>query len=136
MLFVLGEGFQPGVHPHILGIHLSIWRGTIKQGYQYQGKIYLYIIYICILASVWPSARHNDYSRETLQCGCNLCRSLVVLPLAFPLEQLRRRPSACDREMNNLFNTLNKPLPWQSSKALEGQLLCYYCVCSARNCVV
>ena len=71
------------------------------------------------------SARHND---------CNLRRSLVVLPLAFPSEQLRR--SACGREMGDLFNTLNKSLPRRSSKALKGQLLCCYCVCSARNCVM
>ena len=28
-----------------------------------------------------------------------------------------------------LFNTLNKSLPRRSSKALQGQLLCCYCVC-------
>ena len=31
------------------------------------------------LASVWPCARHNDWSTETLQCGCNLRRSPGVL---------------------------------------------------------
>ena len=61
--------------------------------------------------------------RETLQCGCNLCRSPVVLPLAFPSEQFRRRPSACGREMGDLFYILNKSLPRRSSEALEGQLL-------------
>jgi len=33
-----------------------------------------------------PSARHYDGSREILQCGCNLRRSPVVLPTAFPSE--------------------------------------------------
>ena len=53
---------------------------------------------------------------------CNLRR--VVLHLAFPSEQLRRRPSACGWEMGDLFNTLNKSLPRRTSKALEGQFLC------------
>jgi len=56
--------------------------------------------------------------------------TIFVLPLAFPLEQLRRRPSACGREMGDFFNTLNKSLPRRSSKALEGQMLCWYYVCS------
>ena len=46
-----------------------------------------------------------------LQCGRNLRRIPVVLPLAFLSEQLRQRPSACGREMGDLFNTLNKSLP-------------------------
>ena len=33
-------------------------------------------------------------------------------------------------EMGNLFNTQNKSLPRRSSKALKGQFLCCYCVCS------
>ena len=53
-----------------------------------------------------------------------------LLLLAFPSEQLRRRPSACGRKMGDLFNTLNKPLPRRSSKTYEEQLLCCYCVCS------
>ena len=76
------------------------------------------------LASVWPSARHNDCSREILQCGCNLSRSPVVLPTAFPSEQPRRRPSVCSWEMDGLFNILNKSLPGRSSMPLEGQFLC------------
>ena len=44
-----------------------------------------------------------------MQCGCNLRR--VVLPFAFPSEQLRRRPTACSREMGDLFNTLNQGSP-------------------------
>ena len=39
------------------------------------------------------SARHNDCSREILQCGCNLRRSPVVLPTAFQSESARRKPS-------------------------------------------
>ena len=58
------------------------------------------------IASVWPSARHKDCSRETLQCGCNLRRSLVVLPtfvenhvLAGNGRSLQHpeRPSACGK---------------------------------------
>jgi len=41
------------------------------------------------LPSVWPSARHNDRSKRTLQSGCNLCRSPVVLSATFLSEQTR-----------------------------------------------
>ena len=75
------------------------------------------------IASVWSSARHNDCSREILQCGCNLRRSPVVLPLAFPSEQLRRRPSAFGRERGDLFNTQNKSLPRRSSKATRRTIV-------------
>ena len=59
------------------------------------------------LAPFWLSA-NNDCSRETLQRGCDLRRSPVVLPTAFPSEQLRRRPSACGRERGDLFNTFKQ----------------------------
>jgi len=46
--------------------------------------------------------------------------------------ELRQRPSACGREMGDVFNTLNKSLPWRSSK----DNCCVVTVCSACNCVV
>jgi len=46
-------------------------------------------------------------SRETLQCGCNLCRNNLVV---------------CGWEMCWEINTLNKSLPGRSSMPLEGQI--------------
>ena len=77
-------------------------------------------------------------SRETLQCGCNLRRSPVVLPLVFSSsKQLRQRPSACGREMDDLFNSLNKisvlAIVEGTRRTIVVLLLCVQC--SQLRCV-
>jgi len=77
-------------------------------------------------------------SRETLQCGCNLRRSPVVLPLVFSSsKQHRQRPSACGREMDDLFNSLNKisvlAIVEGTRRTIVVLLLCVQC--SQLRCV-
>jgi len=67
----------PDVWPSVVRTHASCLVGRCSCGSNL-GRVVPRTLKL-ELASVWPSARHNDCSREILQRGCNL-QSCCLLP--------------------------------------------------------
>ena len=83
--------------------------------------------------SVWPRARHNDCSREILQCGCNLRRSPVVLPTAFHRNNLVE-----EDQVHALEKSLQHPKQISAQAIVDatGRTILVLCIVCTRNCAV
>jgi len=79
-------------------------------------------------------ARHNDCSREILQCWCNLRRSPVVLPTAYCLPI---GITSSKTKYVRLRNGRSLQHPKQiSARAIVDATILVLCIVCTRNCVV